>query len=251
MNDVAVVITAGGKVDGDFARACGTTVKALAPFGRETMLDRIVGAARAAGAARIAVVGDDEVRAHLGARVEHVIAAAESGTENVARALAAWPGERLLYLTSDIPFATGAAIAAFVAKSAGCGAAMALADDAAYRAAYPGAPEHSVKLGAERFANGSAFVLAPDVAERAVALAQRFFTARKSLVRMAMILGPALIARYAVKRLTVADIEARADRDLGGPCRGIRDASPALCFDVDDVADYRYALRHIAGARAT
>ncbi len=248
MSGFSAVITAGGSVDGDFARACGTSVKALAPFGRTTMLDRAVEAARSAGADKIAVVGNAEVRAHLHGRVDAFVLAADSGTENVRIALGAWPGERLLYLASDLPFVTGAAIADFVAKSAGYGATMALADDDAYRAMFPGAPENSVRLGNDRFANGSAFVLDPIVAERATVLAQRFFAARKSLVRMALILGPALIARYALKRLTVADIEARADADLGGPCRGIRDASPALCYDVDDIADYRYALRTTLGA---
>ncbi len=250
MSAFSVVITAGGTCDGDFARACGTTVKALAPFGRTTLLDRAVAAARASGAERIAVVGGDEVRAHLRRRVERVIPAGASGGDNVRLALGAWPGDRLVYLTSDLPFVTSDALADLVAKSDGCGATMALASDDAYRAAYPGAPAHSVRLGKERFANGSAFVFDPLVAERAVELAQRFFAARKSLVRMAFILGPALIARYALDRLTVADIEARAEREFGAPCRGIRDASPALCFDIDDTTDFRYALRREIGLDA-
>ena len=60
---VRAVVTAGGRVDGEYARLAGTTVKALAMVRGVSMLDRILDALRGAGATHIAVVGGAEVRA--------------------------------------------------------------------------------------------------------------------------------------------------------------------------------------------
>ncbi|MBV8722740.1 MAG: NTP transferase domain-containing protein, partial [Candidatus Eremiobacteraeota bacterium] len=57
------VITAGGRITGEFAREAGTPIKALVRVRGVTMLDRIVDALRGAGAQRIAIVGGEEVRA--------------------------------------------------------------------------------------------------------------------------------------------------------------------------------------------
>jgi hypothetical protein len=99
-------------------------------------------------------------------------------------------------------------------------------------------------VGAERIANGSIVYFGPGVAPRVLAPAQRLFDARKSLVRMAAVLGPRLLLRFIMGRLRIEDIETRAHALLGVEARAVRDASPALCFDVDSLADYRYALAY-------
>jgi len=66
---VNAVITAGARVDGEFAGRIGTDVKALARIGNRTMLQASIEAARGAGATRIAVVGGAEIRAACGERV--------------------------------------------------------------------------------------------------------------------------------------------------------------------------------------
>ena len=110
------VITAGGRIDGPFARDAGTNVKALAPVRGATMLARMIEALRANGATQIAVVGGSEVRAACNDVVEQVIDESPSGSTNLLLALRAWPedGEPLLYATSDLPYVTGESVAAFL-----------------------------------------------------------------------------------------------------------------------------------------
>jgi hypothetical protein len=60
---------------------------------------------------------------------------------------------------------------------------------------------------------------------------------------MARLLGGALLLRYLLRQLRIADIEARAERVLGVRAAAIRDAAPGLCFDIDTLEDYRYACR--------
>jgi GTP:adenosylcobinamide-phosphate guanylyltransferase len=240
------VITAGGLVEGEFAEAIGTRVKALAPFGSRTLLDVVLDACAGAGIDGIAVIGGAEVRTHLANRGVRAIDAAEDGGTNVLRALGAWPGERIIYLTSDIPFASADGLRELIARSSGFALTMALAGAEAYGARFPGAGEHSVALGGERVANGNAFVIAPEAVEPVRAFATKLFAARKSLPRLALLLGPALCLRFALKRLTIADLEAYGRRRLGVAVGALRDCDPGLCYDVDSLADYRYACTHFA-----
>ncbi|HEV2737850.1 MAG TPA: hypothetical protein VGU66_04640 [Candidatus Elarobacter sp.] len=245
------VITAGGLVEGKFAEAIGTRVKALAPLGprtlrARTLLDVVLDACEGAGIDGVAVIGDAEVRAHLAGRGVRAIDAALDGGTNVLRALDAWPGERFVYLTSDMPFASAGGLCDLIARSGDFALTMALAAVDAYGARFPGAGEHSVALGGERVANGNAFVIAPAAVEPVRAFATKLFAARKSLPRLALLLGPSLCLRFALKRLSIADLEAYGRRRLGVAVGALRDCDPGLCYDVDSLDDYRYACTHFA-----
>lgn len=238
------VITAGGVVGGDFARTIGTEIKALASLGGSTLLDRAIDAARGAGAARIAVIGGEAVRTHCERRVERVIDADRDGGENILRALAAWETGPLLYLTSDLPFVTAAAVQRFAERSMPFALTMPLAHVDAYNARFPQAPEHVIELGGERVANGNVFFIAPIAIAPLRVLATKFFAARKSKIGMARLLGPGLLARFLLGRLTIGAIERKAERTLGFPVAAIRDADPEICFDVDTLDEFEYAKAH-------
>ncbi len=245
------VITAGGRVDGSFAQAIGTDVKALAPIAAGTLLDAAIEAARGAGAQRISVVGGDEIRRHCGMRVDEIIGEDREGRENVRRAICSAAELPLLLMTSDMPFIDAPALAAFGEAAVGADVALPLASEAAYEAAYPAAPPHVTKIGNERVANGNVVYFAPGIGEKVLPMAQRLFDARKNLWRMAVMLGPALLARFVFGRLRIADVEARAATILGVRARAVRNASPSLCFDVDTFEDYRYALERFASSERT
>jgi GTP:adenosylcobinamide-phosphate guanylyltransferase len=226
----------------EFARAIGTEVKALAPLGTRRLIDPAIAAARGIGVTAIAVVGGPAVAHHCGSRVERVIDAAPSGTENIMRALRAFPdAERLLFLTSDLPFIDAAGLSGFLERSASAELTMALAPGAAYIARFPGASPHLVRCGRETFANGSVFCIDRAAIGALERVAGSFFSARKSLARLATLLGPALCLRFIFRRLTITDIEQRAATVLGVRARAIVDAAPGLCYDVDDQADWTYA----------
>jgi GTP:adenosylcobinamide-phosphate guanylyltransferase len=237
-------ITAGGRVGGELARTIGTDVKALARVNGRTLVDVAIAAAKAAGARRIAVIGGAEVREHCAARIDEVIAESADGRENIRKAIETGSSESLLLMTSDLPFISGPDIAAFLERCGGADVALPLASAVEYVARFPGAPPHVTRVGAERIANGSIVYFGPGIAPRVLAAAQRLFDARKSLVRLAAVLGPRLLIRYIAGRLRIVDIEGRAHELLGVEARAVRDASPALCFDVDTLADYRYAIAY-------
>jgi CTP:molybdopterin cytidylyltransferase MocA len=242
---VKAVITAGGRVDGAFAESAGTRVKALAPVRGTTMLARMIVALRAAGVSEIAVVGGDEVRMACTASVDRFVSESPSGSENLLRALRAWPdNERLLYATSDLPYVTAAAIGDFVERVGQGTLAVALAEFGEFAARFPGAPPFGITLAGERVVNGGLFSIPHGATEKLASMATRFFEARKRPWRMASLVGPAVLIRFLSGRLRVADLETMALHVLQVPAQALRGCAPELAFDVDTAADYRYACTH-------
>jgi molybdopterin-guanine dinucleotide biosynthesis protein A len=237
-----VVLTAGGQCAPALAAAIGSPSKALAPIGARRCIDVVIAAARGLAPAAIAVIAPEAVAAHVRADVERTLPAAPSGIDNIARALDAFPhAERLLYLTCDLPFLTTEALTDFVARAGAAGIAMALADADAYAAEFPAAPAHVVRLRGERIANGSVFLIDGAALGAVATTAGRFFAARKSLPRLALLLGPALLAKFMLGRLRIADVEARARTVLGVEARAVRDCAPSTCYDIDSLEDWTYA----------
>jgi CTP:molybdopterin cytidylyltransferase MocA len=234
------VITAGGRVDDAFATTIGTPIKALAPFGTGVLLDVVLDAIAGAGIAEVAVIGDPAVGRRLPENVR-LIRAAPSGATNVARALDAWPDDDLLFAASDLPFITATELRAFLAASAAYDLTMPLAAAPAYETAYPGSPPHIMTLGGERISSGSVFFIGRAARASMRAVAGRFFEARKSALGMARLLGPVLLLRHLTRQLRIADVERRAAAVLGVRAAAIRDSGPGLTYDIDTLAEYRYA----------
>jgi GTP:adenosylcobinamide-phosphate guanylyltransferase len=242
---VKAVITAGGRIDGLFAQAAGTHVKALAPVRGATMLQRMIEALRAANVSEIAVVGGDEVRVACGSAIDRFVDESPSGSENLLRALRAWPdNQRLLYATSDLPYVTSAAINDFVDRVGHGTLAVALAEFSEYGARFPNAPPTGITLAGERVVNGGLFSIPHGATEKLAATATRFFEARKRPWRMASLVGPSVLIRFLSGRLRVADLEAMALHVLQVPAQALRGCAPELAFDVDTVDEYHYACAH-------
>ncbi len=238
-------ITAGGRADSRLASATGTATKALTSIAGTALLDAAIDAARAAGARRTVVVGDEHVRRHCELRVDGVVPAAVDGRENLRRALGeANEDEALLLLSSDLPFVRGPHVAAFLRSARGADVALPLASAEQYERTFPKAPPHATRLGKENVVNGSVVLFGPGAAMQARALAERLFAARKSRLSMARLLGPQLLMRFICGMLQIADIEARAYEHMRLKARAVRDAAPELCFDIDGIEDYRYALAY-------
>lgn len=240
------VITAGGRIDGAFAVEAGTAVKALAVVRGNTMLDRILQALRGAGATRIALVGGSQVRAAAQNQVDRFIDESPSGSQNMLRALRAWPddGEPLIYATSDLPYVTAATIRDFASRVPPRTLGVALSEHADYVARFPDAPTAGITLAGERVVNGGVFVIPGGSVEPLAAIATQFFDARKRPWQMAGLVGAPVLLRFVLRRLSIGDLERRAHQTLGVHALGLRNCAPELAFDVDGENEYRYALAH-------
>ncbi len=237
------VVTAGGRIEGPFAELAGTQVKALAQVRGTTMLQRTIEALRGAGTTRLAVVGGDEVRAACGALVDRFVDESVSGSENMMRALRAWPddAEPLVYATSDLPYVNADAIRDFLNRVAPGTLAIPLAESGRYAARFPSAPASGIRLAGERVVNGGVFAIPGGSGEMLAGIARGFFDLRKRPWRMASLIGPITLVRFFLGRLSVAHLEGIAARALRVPALGVRDCAPELAFDVDTLEEYHYA----------
>ncbi len=241
------VITAGGRVDGEYAKAAGTDVKALAVVRGATMLSRTIAALRGAGVKRIAVVGGEDVRRACEGSVDAVIPEKPRGSQNIIAALRAWPEyhEPLVYATSDMPYAGADAVADFIARSPEGHFALSLCEFGAFVERFPEAPSgFGIKLAGERVVNGGLFSIPAGWGERLAGLAAQFFDARKEPWKMVRLINPGAALRFAFGRLSIAHLEMEAQRIAGLPATAVRNCAPELGFDADDVAEYEYANAH-------
>lgn len=240
------VITTGGRIEGAYAAEAGTSIKALAEVRGATMLRRTIDALRECGVSRIAVIAEPPVREALDGRADAIIDGAETGAQNVLRALRAWPedGEPLLYLTSDMPYLNGAALRDFIDRAPANAVAMPLTRHETFCNRFPDAPPFGITLAGTRVINGGVFHVPSGAVERVATAATVFFDARKAPWRMASLAGPALLARFAIGRLSIEHVEKRARTVLGVPVAAVHDAAPELAYDADTIDEYRYARTH-------
>ncbi|MDE2480944.1 MAG: nucleotidyltransferase family protein [bacterium] len=242
-----VVITAGAPLDGAYARAAGTSLKALAPLRGSTMLARTLDVCAELHIDEVAVVGNDAIARACDGRRVRIVPDAGSGAANVRAALAAWPDddEPLLYLTCDMPFLDARSLRSYLERSPGGALTMALCEYDAFEHRFPGAPPFGITLAGERVVNGGAFVIPPRVRARVADRAMRLFDARKSPWRMAAVAGVPLLLRLAFGTLSIAALEARARDLLGTEVVAVRGCAPELGYDADTAAEYLYACDRI------
>lgn len=240
------VVTAGGRIDQDYAGEAGTTVKALAPVRGTTMLERVIQALRGAGVERIAVIGGAEVRAACADRVELVVDESASGAANVLRALSAWPddGKPLLYATSDLPYVTSAAVENFIARVPDGAVAVSITEFGDFAHRFPQAPPFGITLARERVVNGGIFSIPDGGCAIVSRLATAFFEARKQPWRMATLVSPVAMLRFALGRLSIAELEGIAYKVMRIRAAALRNCAPELGYDADTLLEYRYACRH-------
>jgi GTP:adenosylcobinamide-phosphate guanylyltransferase len=239
MTGFHALVLAGSRGGGDPAAVyAGVTHKALIRLEGETLLARVTGALLKAGAARVAVISSHpDVRAEvarLGAEALDEAAGPSLSVEDAARRL----GTPLLVTTADHALLDPAWVTRFLADVPDdTDVAALVASRAVVEAAAPGTARTWLKLADGHWSGCNLFWLANDRALGVVALWRRVEAERKRPWRMAQILGPGVLVRYAAGRLTLKDA-ARRLGDLAGVRAAIVETPYGLAaVDVDKPAD--------------
>lgn len=240
-----MILMAGGRISGEYAEAAGTTVKALVPLGGEPVIRRVARALQAArGVGRICVVGPPAVR-------------------EVVKDLCAWEPERdsalgnfqaglahlqpdahshVLLCGTDVPALVPHALEDFLQRTdSGGDIWMPVVHRDAFARRYPEGRWVYVHLADGQFTGGSQFLVRPRAVLENLPLIEELFSRRKSQLRMAGRLGLPFLFKLLTRRLRVHELEARASLLTGCRCRAVLDCHPELAFDIDNLADWRYA----------
>ncbi len=223
-----------------FAEAEGVSHKSLIKLGDRTLLERVVAAVQAAGAARIAVSTNDAQVAAAASRLGAEILAAQPGPSASVAAGAEALGFPLLVTTSDHALLQPEWITRFLADAPNDAEVCALlARREVVEADAPATRRTYLKLADGDWSGCNLFLLAGPRALAAVAFWRRLETERKRPWRMAALLGPGILVSFLARRLTLA---AAVER-LGG-IAGVRAAAVPCPYglaavDVDKAADLR------------
>lgn len=224
--------------------------KALIILEGQTLLARVVGALRDAGAGDIAVISSHpEVRAEIARLGVEALDEAAGPSLSVQKA-ALHLGTPLLVTTADHALLQPAWVRRFISETPGdADVAVLMARRDTVEAAAPGTKRTWLKLADGHWSGCNLFWLANDRALAIIDLWRRVEAERKRPWRMAWILGPRMLLRFVTRRLTL-----RAGAERLGALAGIRASIVVTPYglasvDVDKPADLDLVRRLTADAR--
>lgn len=225
-----------GAVD-PVAAYAGVAHKALIVLDGETLLARVAGALRDAGAATIAVSADHPAvlakAAQLGLRV---IAPAAGPSGSVAVGMEAL-GSPLLVTTADHALLQPAWIERFIADLPAVDIATLLARQDVIEAAAPGTRRTYLRFADGAWSGCNLFWLATPHAAAAIGLWSQVEADRKRPWRIVRRLGPGLLLRYLTGRLTLNDAVRHLGRRAGIKAAVVATPYGLAAVDVDKPAD--------------
>ena len=241
------VVPAGGRLSPQDARACGESVKALLPIGGESLLARLLLELRLVERVeRVVVIGPTETRLiaeSLGAIWILETTSLLGNVQAGVRAVSLSGEDRIFLVGSDLAAPDARSLTSFLERSPiDAKVAAPLVSRETFVKAYPGSPSTFLALADGHYTLGSQFtapaglLLAPTPAIAAM------LGHRKSQLAMALTFGLPFALGLLTGLLTIPALERRASELLGVPARAVPDSAPDLALDIDNFADYQYAL---------
>jgi len=233
------LVLAGSRGGADpLAAYAGVSDKALITIAGETMLAHVVAALRAAGAARIAVsASSDAVAAHAATLGAEPLAAAPGPSRSAADGLARL-GAPLVVTTADHALLEPDWIIRFLQDApANTDVAALLARRDLVEAAAPGTQRTWLRFADGDWSGCNLFLLATPRAAAAIDLWRAVEADRKRPWRIVRRLGPGLLLRYLLRRLTLAEAVSHLGRTAGVTAAIVPARDGRAAIDVDKPAD--------------
>ncbi|WP_374294261.1 NTP transferase domain-containing protein [Sphingomonas sp.] len=204
MNFHALILAGSRGGPDPVALHAGVSDKALAMVGGRTMLARVVEAVRAAGADRIMVAASSSAVAHAATTLGAEVLQASAGPSASTAAGLAQLGTPLLVTTADHALLEPGWITRFIADvQADADVAVLLARRDVIERDVPGTQRTYLRFADGAWSGCNLFLLQTPAAARAVTLWQGVERDRKRPWRIVRRLGPGLLLRYLVGRLTL------------------------------------------------
>lgn len=248
---IDAVVLAGGPHDAVAALAPDAPNKAFVPIAREALVSRTIAALHSAPSiGRIIVVAPRA--AHLRAELERADERRDDGrtmSESLRSGLRGLPADELvLVCASDLPVLDAVALEEFlaIASARSADVTYACVERRTHVARFPDVPHTWARLLGGTYCGGGCVALRPRVLPALDRLLGRLGAARKNPLRLASIFGPDVLLRYALRRLTIAQAEARASQLLAAPVAAAICAYPQIAVNVDRISDVALAERLVA-----
>ena len=231
------------------AAYAGVADKALIEIGGQTMLARVIGALREAGAARIAVSASTPAVAAAARALGVETIESAAGPSRSARDGLERMGAPLLLTTADHALLQPAWISAFLADLPGSAdVAALLSRRESIEAAAPDTRRTYLRFADGDWSGCNLFYFATPGAARAIDLWQAVEADRKRPWRIVRRLGPGMLLTYLARRLTLARAVAHLGAQAGVAAAIVEARDGRAAIDVDKPADLDL-VRHMIGDR--
>lgn len=250
----AALILAGGKNKPEMQAACGGLEnRAMLPLNGRPMLDYVMEAVRGGLTQNDRILVAGEVPTPEGCSP---VPGGESLVDTLLNGVAALtPDEsRLLVVTADIPFLTPEAVTDFLDQARGLGGSVQfvypIVDAGRCREQFPEMRRTTLRIAEGEFTGGNIALLDPAFLRKNERLLREAYAQRKSVPRLAGLLGPSLVTRLLVSRmapglLTIKHLEEAVGRVLNASARAIITPYAEIGTDVDRVEDIEIASRKL------
>jgi GTP:adenosylcobinamide-phosphate guanylyltransferase len=235
-------VLAAGEAHGRLAEMGGTHLRALINVGGRPMVERVLTALRGSRRTkRIAVVAPREVQQRMERGLADLtVTAGATFIENVMLGLNALGGDgHILFAHADAPLVTSAAIDDFLdrAEPLNPNLAWAIVPKEDVERRFPHGHRTYAHLREGTFAGTNVVLVDASFVAKHEALVRQFYQHRKNPLRLAGMLGPAFVLRLLTGTATIAQLEQRVGRVIGGDVRAVVSHHPELAFDVDKPED--------------
>ena len=242
------VVLAGGPLDAVARLQPGAPNKAFVEIRGVALVGRVVRALRASPRVRrIIVVAPLSEAAHSAlSEADEVRPDGVHITESLRNGLRGLDGSSdALVAASDLPVLTAAAVNDFADRVGALDADIAYGcvEKHVHLRRYPDVPHTWAHLRDGTFCGGGLFGMKPRVLPMLERFIEQLGAARKHPFRLASLFGWDMLLRYALRRLTIAQAEARAKELLGAPARAAISPYPETAVNVDRVSDVELARR--------
>lgn len=158
--------------------------------------------------------------------------------------------QKVLIVTCDIPLITSSILTDLLNQVETIDAEIyyPIIDVKYFDAKFKGARRTTQYLKEGVFTGGNIFVVMPEVVLRNRARIEAVIRDRKSPAKLIKLFGLPFILKFAMRKLDLAGLEAKASEILCAKMRGVRTSHPEVGFDVDKPEDLALA-RSIFGKR--
>ena len=159
----------------------------------------------------------------------------------------------MLIATSDLPILSVSAVDDFCERVARLDADVVYGcvEQRAHTARFPEVPHTWARMQDGTFCGGGLAAMKPRAMPLLAQFIERLGAARKHPFKLASLFGWDLLARFALRRLTIAQAEARATQMLGAPVRALISTYADMGVNVDRVGDVELARRLVEASRAS
>ena len=246
MSRINAIVLAGGPYDELAARTPGAPNKAFVEIAGVTLVERTLRALRSAPSVRhIIVVAPrqthgtaplalaDECRPD-GERIRDSL---RSGLRDLPR------DEDVLVSTSDLPVLTTESIEDYIARAYGSDADLTYGclEKRVHMAKYPQVPHTWAPLSDGTYCGTGFITIRPRVFPSLERFIEQLGRARKNPLHLARLFGMNVLLRFALRRLSIEQAEARASQVIGARVRAVVSPYAEIGVNVDRVSDIALA----------